>query len=92
MPISAPTEVDQRHHGRHRQGAVQQAQPARDGVHTSAEMGGHRRNAAPVKQLLAKAISTFLGVLFVNYCIIEPHPRLKLFIFCIKSLLIIVCV
>ena len=37
-------------------------------------MGGHRRNAAPVKPQ-----STFLGVLFVNYCLIEPHLRLVIY-------------
>merc|ERR1712110_1298705 len=48
----APPEVDQCHHGRYRQGPVQQAQPARDGVHASAKMGGHRRNATSVKGVI----------------------------------------
>ena len=58
--IPAPSEVDQCHHGRYRQGPVQQAQPARDGVHASAKMGGHRGNATSVTRSHSLPNQTFV--------------------------------
>ena len=50
---AAGAEAEQRHHGRHRPAALQQAEPPAHGVHAAAEVGRHRGHAAAVRSYLA---------------------------------------